>query len=27
MILHSEDNNFTPDAEAVLREGATWALR
>ncbi|MDP8996554.1 MAG: methyltransferase [Pseudomonadota bacterium] len=27
MVLHTEDNNFTPDAEAVLREGATWALR
>lgn len=27
MILHAEDNQFTPDAEAVLREGATWALR
>ena len=27
MILHAEDNNFTADAEAVLREGATWALR
>ena len=27
MILHTEDNNFTPDAEAVLREGATWMLR
>jgi tRNA1(Val) A37 N6-methylase TrmN6 len=27
MVLHTEDNNFTPDAEAVLREGATWNLR
>lgn len=27
MILHGEDNNFTADAEAVLREGATWSLR
>ncbi len=27
LILHNEDNSFTPDAEAVLREGATWRLR
>lgn len=27
MILHTGDNNFTSDAEAVLREGATWTLR
>ncbi len=27
LILHNDDNSFTPDAEAVLREGATWRLR
>lgn len=27
LVLHGEDNGFTPDAEAVLRDGATWRLR
>lgn len=27
LVLHNEDNSFTLDAEAVLREGATWRLR
>lgn len=27
LILHESDNGFTPDAEAVLREGAAWRLR
>ncbi len=27
LILHDETNGFTPDAEAVLRDGATWRLR
>jgi tRNA1(Val) A37 N6-methylase TrmN6 len=27
LILHEDDNSFTPDAEAVLREGAAWRLR
>jgi tRNA1(Val) A37 N6-methylase TrmN6 len=27
LILHGEGNSFTPDAEAVLREGAAWRLR
>jgi tRNA1(Val) A37 N6-methylase TrmN6 len=27
LILHEEDNSFTPDAEAVLRDGAAWRLR
>jgi tRNA1(Val) A37 N6-methylase TrmN6 len=27
LILHGEGNNFTPDAEAVLRDGAAWRLR
>jgi tRNA1(Val) A37 N6-methylase TrmN6 len=26
-VLHGEGNAFTPDAEAVLREGAAWRLR
>lgn len=26
-VLHQDDNNFTADAEAVLRDGATWRLR
>ena len=25
--LHEHDNSFTPDAEAVLRDGAAWRLR
>ena len=25
--LHEQDNSFTPDAEAVLRDGAAWHLR
>jgi tRNA1(Val) A37 N6-methylase TrmN6 len=27
LILHEEGNNFTADAEAVLREGMAWRLR
>ncbi len=27
LILHAADNSFTPDAEAVLRDGAAWRLR
>lgn len=27
LILHESDNGFTPDAEAVLRDGAAWRLR
>ncbi len=27
LILHESDNRFTPDAEAVLRDGAAWRLR
>jgi tRNA1(Val) A37 N6-methylase TrmN6 len=27
LILHGEGNGFTPDAEAVLREGSAWRLR
>jgi tRNA1(Val) A37 N6-methylase TrmN6 len=27
LILHGEGNAFTPDAEAVLRDGAAWRLR
>ena len=27
LILHQDDNSFTPDAEAVLRDGAAWRLR
>jgi tRNA1(Val) A37 N6-methylase TrmN6 len=27
LILHKEDNSFTEDAEAVLREGMAWRLR
>jgi tRNA1(Val) A37 N6-methylase TrmN6 len=27
LILHGEGNGFTPDAEAVLRDGAAWRLR
>lgn len=27
LILHGEGNAFTPDAEAVLRDGAGWRLR
>jgi tRNA1(Val) A37 N6-methylase TrmN6 len=27
LILHEDDNSFTPDAEAVLRDGAAWRLR
>jgi tRNA1(Val) A37 N6-methylase TrmN6 len=27
LILHDETNSFTPDAEAVLRDGAAWRLR
>jgi tRNA1(Val) A37 N6-methylase TrmN6 len=27
LVLHGEGHGFTPDAEAVLREGAAWRLR
>ncbi len=27
LILHQEDNNFTADADAVLRDGVAWRLR
>jgi tRNA1(Val) A37 N6-methylase TrmN6 len=27
LILHGQDSQFTPDAEAVLRDGSTWRLR
>ncbi len=27
LVLHNEDNSFTPDAEAVLRDGVAWRLR
>lgn len=27
LILHEDGNGFTPDAEAVLRDGAAWHLR
>ena len=27
LILHNDDNSFTADAEAILRDGATWRLR
>jgi tRNA1(Val) A37 N6-methylase TrmN6 len=27
LILHGENSQFTPDAEAVLRDGSTWRLR
>jgi tRNA1(Val) A37 N6-methylase TrmN6 len=27
LVLHNEDNSFTADAEAVLRNGAPWQLR
>lgn len=27
LILHDETSQFTPDAEAVLRDGSTWRLR
>lgn len=27
LILHGEGNEFTPDADAVLRDGAAWRLR
>ena len=27
LILHNEDNSFTADAEAILRDGATWRIR
>lgn len=27
LVLHGEGNGFTPEAEAVLRHGATWPLR
>jgi tRNA1(Val) A37 N6-methylase TrmN6 len=27
LILHEDGNGFTPDAEAVLRDGAAWRLR
>jgi tRNA1(Val) A37 N6-methylase TrmN6 len=27
LILHGQGNEFTPDADAVLREGMAWRLR
>ncbi len=27
LLLHNDDNSFTADAEAILRDGATWRLR
>jgi tRNA1(Val) A37 N6-methylase TrmN6 len=27
LVLHTEDSQFTPDAEAVLRDGMAWRLR
>ncbi len=27
LILHGENSQFTPDADAVLRDGSTWRLR
>jgi tRNA1(Val) A37 N6-methylase TrmN6 len=27
LVLHGEGNSFTPDADAVLREGMSWRLR
>jgi tRNA1(Val) A37 N6-methylase TrmN6 len=27
LVLHREDNSFTPDADAVLRSGVAWRLR
>ena len=27
LILHNDDNSFTADAEAILRDGASWRLR
>ncbi len=27
LVLHDETSNFTPEANAVLREGAAWPLR
>jgi hypothetical protein len=27
LILHDDSNSFTPDADAVLRDGAAWRLR
>jgi tRNA1(Val) A37 N6-methylase TrmN6 len=27
LVLHGDGNSFTPDAEAVLRDGAAWRLR
>jgi tRNA1(Val) A37 N6-methylase TrmN6 len=27
LVLHGEGNSFSPDAEAVLRDGAAWRLR
>ncbi len=27
LVLHGQDSQFTPDAEAVLRDGSTWRLR
>ena len=27
LVLHTENSQFTPDAEAVLRDGSTWRLR
>ncbi len=27
LVLHGAGNGFTPEAEAVLRQGAAWPLR
>ena len=27
LVLHTDNSQFTPDAEAVLRDGSTWRLR
>jgi tRNA1(Val) A37 N6-methylase TrmN6 len=27
LILHGEGNQFTPEAEAILRDGLAWRLR
>jgi hypothetical protein len=27
MVLHEASGRFTPEAEAVLRDGAPWRLR
>jgi hypothetical protein len=27
LVLHDQSGRFTPEAEAVLRDGAAWQLR